>query len=171
MSSFVIYCSKYGSTKTYAEKLAKDLNWEALSYKGFPKNDLMNCDSLVLASNIRMGKMGIRKWARSNSSLILPKCKAILAVGGTESKNQDYYYDAVEKNLAFLKLKKEQIIGLGGRQFVSEYKGFDAFVFKLMAKMIKDSKLKEQILKDKDHMDLKLLDPIIKLLKNEEDHA
>lgn len=171
MASFVIYCSKYGSTKTYAEKLAHDLGWKALSYKGFPKNDLKNCDSLVLASNVRMGKMGIKRWAKANSSLILSKCKAALAVGGTESKNQDYYYDAVEKNLPFLKLKKEQIIGLSGRQFISEYKGFDAFVFKLMSKMIKDPKLKEQILKDKDHMDLKLLDPIVELLKNREDHA
>lgn len=165
MSSFIIYCSKYGATKTYAEKLAKNLGWKALSYKDFPKSDLKNCDALILASNVRMGKIGIKKWAKSNSSFIISKCKAVLAVGGTESKNQDYYYDVVDKNLSFLELKREQIFGLGGRQFISEYRGFDAFIFKMMDKMIKDPKTKENMLKDKDHMDLKLLDPIVEYLK------
>lgn len=71
----------------------------------------------------------------------------------------------VDKNLSFLELKREQIFGLGGRQFISEYRGFDAFIFKMMDKMIKDPKTKENMLKDKDHMDLKLLDPIVEYLK------
>ena len=167
MSGLVIYNSKYGSTKEYAVELAKKMKWEALSYKNVNVGKLNETKEIVLASSVRMGKMKITGWAKNKAGLLKDKCKAVIAVGGTESGKQDYYVEIVEKNLPFLNLKKDQIYGLGGRQIISEMKGFDAFVFKMLDKMMKDDdECKKEILQEVYHMDMKLLVPIVTYLKN-----
>ena len=164
MSSLVIYCSRYGSTENYASELAKKMGWEAVSYKDVNNSMLQTAESIVLASNIRIGKMKLANWAKNRASVLMDKCKAVLAVGGAESSDQDYYIEIVEKNLPFLKLKKEQIFGLGGRQVIADMKGLDAFMFKMLDKVIKDPQEKEKMMKDKDHVDMKLLEPVIAFL-------
>jgi len=167
MSGLVIYSSKYGSTKEYAVELANKMKWEAISYKHVNNEKLDNAETVVLASSVRIGKMKIAGWAKRNAARLKNKCKAVIAVGGTETGKQEYYLDVVEKNLPFLDLKKEQIFGLGGRQIISEMKGFDAFVFKMLDKMMKDDdERKKEILQEVDHMDMKLLEPIVSYLTN-----
>lgn len=165
MSNLVIFSSKYGSTRDYAEELAKKLGWEAVPYRKTGSKMLKEADAVVLASSIRMGKLTISGWAKGKASKLKDKCKAFIAVGGTETGNQDYYLKAVEKDLPSLALKKEQIFGCGGRQMVSEMKGFDSFVFKMLDKMVKDPKEKEEIISDKDHVDMTLIDPIVEFIK------
>ena len=164
MSGLVIYNSKYGATREYAEELAKRLKWEAIPNNKVSNNMLNEAEKIVIAGNIRMGKMKIASWVKGKAALIKSKCKAVIAVGGTEPSKQEYYLEMVEKNLSSLKLKKEQIFGCGGRQIKSNMKGFDAFVFKMLDKMVKDPKEKDDILKDKDHVDMKLLDPVVEYL-------
>ena len=165
MSGFVIYNTKYGATREYAEELAKRLNWEAIPYKNVSGKMLKEAEEIVIAGNVRMGKMKIAAWANGKASVIKNKCKAVIAVGGTEPSKQEYYLEMVEKNLSSLELKKEQIFGCGGRQLISKMKGFDSFVFKMLDKMVKDPKEKEDILKDKDHVDMSLLDPVVEFIK------
>lgn len=165
MASMIIYCSKYGSTKAYAEKIAKDMGWEVRSYKNLKMNELKEAEALVLASNVRIGKMGLKGWSKSHADIIKPKLKAAICVGGASADDQDYYKEVIEKNLDFLDLKKEQVFGLGGRQFISEYKGFDAFLFKMLDKMVKDSKEKKSMLENKDHINMKDVDAIVEYLK------
>jgi len=165
MLNLVIYASKYSSTREYAEELAKRLGWDAVCYKNVSGKMLKEAKEIVLAGNVRMGKMKIAGWVNGKAQILKDKCKAVIAVGGTEPSKQDYYLEMVEKNLPVLGLKKEQIFGCGGRQLISDMKGFDSFVFKMMDKMIKDPKEREDILKDKDHVDMTLLDPVVEYLQ------
>ncbi len=165
MSSMVVYCSKYGSAKNYAEKLAQDMNWVAKAYKRVKRNELKGTDAIVLISNVRIGKMGLKSWVKSNRNIIKPKVKAVICVGGAPVEHQDYYQGVIEENLGFLELKKEQLFGLGGRQVISEYKGFDAFMFKMLDKMIKDPKQKDDMMKDKNHINMKDVNRIVEYLK------
>lgn len=165
MSNLVIYSSKYGSTRDYAHELANMLSWEAVPYRKATNKMLNDADAVVLASSVRMGKLTIAGWVKSKVGILKDKCKAFVAVGGTESDKQDYYLETVEKSIPFLSLKKEQIFGCGGRQVVAEMKGFDSFVFKMLDKMVKDPKEKEEIIGDKDHVDMALLDPIVDYIK------
>jgi menaquinone-dependent protoporphyrinogen IX oxidase len=165
MSGLVIYYSRYGSTQEYAEALAKSMKWEVLSYKNVTAKALKDAESVVLASNVRIGKMGITKFAKRYIKLISSKCKAVIAVGGSERDKQDYYLDIVKKNLFFLGLKNEQIFGLGGRQKLAEMKGMDSLMFKMMDKMMKDSPGKTEMMKEVDHVDIQHIEPIVAYLK------
>lgn len=165
MKGLVIYCSRYGSTREYAEALAEKLSWEAVSYKDVKTKMLSDTEAVVLASNVRIGKMKIAKWAKSKTLILRPKCKAVIAVGGTETGKQEYYLEIVEKNFPFLDLKKEQIFGLGGRQIISDMKGMDSFMFKMMDKMMKDGPEKKEIMQEVDHVDIKHIESIASYLQ------
>jgi len=166
MSNIVIYCSRYGSTKDYAEALAKSMNWEAVSHKHVSATTMKDADAVVLASNVRIGKMGISKLAKRYMDILKTKCKAVIAVGGAERDKQDYYLEVVKKNLSFLSLKDEQIFGLGGRKKMAEMKGMDSFMFKMMDKMVKDSPEKKDMMQEVDHVDIQHIEPIVAYLKN-----
>ena len=165
MSGLVIYCSRYGSTQEYAEALAKSLQGECSSYKNVSAKALKDTEAVVLASNVRIGKMGITKFTKRYSDMLSSKCKAVIAVGGTERDKQDYYLDIVKKNLSFLGLKDEQIFGLGGRQKMAGMKGMDSVLFKIMDKMIKDSPGKTEMMQEVDYVDIQHIEPIAAYLK------
>lgn len=63
MNGLIVYYSHYGSTRAYAETLSGKTGWPAKDAKDTRRSDLHAADAVVLASNIRIGKMGIRKWA------------------------------------------------------------------------------------------------------------
>jgi menaquinone-dependent protoporphyrinogen oxidase len=165
MKGLVIYSSRYGSTREYAEALAEKLGWEAVSYKNVNTKMLNDAEAVALASNVRIGKMKVATWAKSKTSILNSKCKAVIAVGGTETENQKYYLEIVEKNFPFLDLKKEQIFGLGGRQIMSDMKGMDSFMFKMMDKMMKDSPEKREMMQEVDHVDINHIEAIVSYLK------
>lgn len=167
MSGLVIYCSRYGSTQEYAEALAESMKWEAVSYKCVSAISLKDAEAVVLASNVRIGKMGLTKMAKRYSAMLSSKCKAVIAVGGTERDKQEYYLDIVKKNLSFLGLKDEQIFGLGGRQKMAEMKGLDSFMFKMMDKVMKDSPEKTEMMQEVDHVDIQHVEPIVAYLKKQ----
>ncbi|MCF7832694.1 MAG: flavodoxin domain-containing protein [Candidatus Marinimicrobia bacterium] len=165
MSGIIIYSSIYGTTKNYAEKLGELMAWDVLSSKDAKVKDIKNFDTIVLASNIRVGKMGIKKWVNRHQNLLKQKKLLVLAVGGDSADNQKYYRESVLKNLETLGLDDKQIFGLGGRKIRAEFNRKDTFLFNMLDKMVKDPKAKEDILKDVDHVDMSLLDPIADQLK------
>ena len=52
----VIYFSKYGSTKKYAEWIASELNGDIYSIKNIKQNILVNYDTIILGSGLYAGK-------------------------------------------------------------------------------------------------------------------
>lgn len=166
MNGLIVFNSNYGSTRRYAETLSEKTGWPALDMKKAGKQDLGNAGVLVLASNIRIGKMGIRKWAAKHQPRIRGKEIIILAVGGNPSDELEYYCDIGMKNLGFLGIKREQIFGLGGRKIRAKLKGMDAFLFNMLEKISKDNKEREDILRDVDYVNLKDLDKIMAYIEN-----
>ena len=47
MNAIVLYKSKYGSTKTYAKWIAKELSCEAKEAKGVKIDDLLSYDTII----------------------------------------------------------------------------------------------------------------------------
>ncbi len=165
MSGLIVYSSVYGTTKTYAEKLGELLGWPVQSCSETKSKQLNDKQKLVVASNIRIGKLGAKKWISKNKKALGSIDLMILAVGGEKAENQTYYKESVRKNLDFLNLSDEQIVGLGGRKIRADFNRKDTFLFNMLDKMVKDPKDKEDILKDVDHVDMSLLDPIAERLK------
>ncbi|MDD3715800.1 MAG: flavodoxin domain-containing protein [Candidatus Marinimicrobia bacterium] len=167
MKGMIVYYSKYGSTRAYAELLADKTGWTARAIKTASKKELMDADVLVLASLIRIGKMPIRKWAKSHASALKKKHLIILATGGNPASEKDYYKQNILKNLGFLNLKPEQCFGLGGRKIRAEMKGMDAFMFNMLEKLPAGPEERDDILRDVDHFDPAGLDRVLDYMKDQ----
>jgi menaquinone-dependent protoporphyrinogen IX oxidase len=88
--TMVMYYSKYGSTKTYAEWIASELNGDIYSIKDVNKNIPENYDTIILGSGLYAGKIeGINLIkdnyeALKNKRLVLFTC-GLADCGKTEN--------------------------------------------------------------------------------------
>lgn len=167
MKGIIVYYSKYGSTRTYAELLAEKTGWTAKAMNAVSKKEMNDADTLVLASLIRIGKMPIRKWAKSHAAALKKKHLVVLATGGNPASEQEYYRQNIAKNLGFLHLKPEQCFGLGGRKIRAQMKGMDAFMFNMLEKLPAGPAEVEDILRDVDHFDPAGLDNVLDYIKDQ----
>ncbi len=165
MSGNIVYYSTYGSTKQYAEILAQKLQWPLYSWKEAKSRTLIHSDIVVMASNIRIGKLKIRKWARKHRGILRDKALYVLAVGANAPDEQDYYIETAMKSLDFLDLKRENIFGLGGIKHLSELKRTDAFLFRVLDKIIREGTMEREILLDADHFNPQDLNPVVMHIK------
>jgi menaquinone-dependent protoporphyrinogen IX oxidase len=165
MQGIIVYYTTYGTTRDYAEALALKMGWKAVPYKKAGRSDVLGADIFVLASNIRAGRMKLRSWAKKHKAFLKRKKCIFLAVAAASPDNQAYFQETVKKNFEFLEPKEESIFGLGGRKILAEMNKKDKFLFKMLDKMIKDEKEKEEILRDVDNYDSTMLEPVIACLQ------
>ena len=64
--TLVVYASKQGSTRQYAEWIAQDLSARAIPFAHARPADLEAADTVVLGSAVRMGSLILGKWIKEN---------------------------------------------------------------------------------------------------------
>ena len=57
VKTLIVYFSKYGTTKEYAEWIAKELNGDIYSINKFNENILNNYDTIIIGSGLYAGKV------------------------------------------------------------------------------------------------------------------
>ena len=57
VKSLIVYFSKYGTTKEYAEWIAQELNGDIYSINNFKENTLNNYDTIIIGSGLYAGKV------------------------------------------------------------------------------------------------------------------
>ena len=68
--SLIVYFSKYGTTKEYAEWIAQELNGDIYSINNFKENTLNNYDTIIIGSGLYAGKVkGINLLIKNYESL------------------------------------------------------------------------------------------------------
>ena len=70
VKSLIVYFSKYGTTKEYAEWIAQELNGDIYSINNFKENTLNNYDTIIIGSGLYAGKVkGIDLLIKNYESL------------------------------------------------------------------------------------------------------
>lgn len=99
MNTIVIYKSKYGSTKKYAEWIAEDLNCEAIDAKKINANDLQGYDRIVYGGGLYAEVINGAHLIVKNAEKLKNKKIAVFSTGITPLDCRDYYDKLViEKN-------------------------------------------------------------------------
>lgn len=145
MTGIILYHSKYGSTRSYSEKLAKKLQWPVYEYRSFMKGDIAGAECIILASDVLAEQLKISAWAKKRQQELSSKTILFMPVGSTPETNMDYYVNAVTKAFPFLKVKPETVFPLQGRKVFSEMSGLHRFMMKKMINMIKDPEIKTKL--------------------------
>ena len=79
--TLVIYHSKTGFSKRYAQWLAEDLGCQALPFRDRKSVDISKYDTVILAGGLYAGQMSGLKWLKSQLPALAGKRLAAVAVG------------------------------------------------------------------------------------------
>lgn len=121
MNAIVVYKTKYGSTKTYAEWIAEELGCEAVDAKSVKIEDLQKYDTIIygggLYAEIINGVILITK----NMDKLEGKKIIVYSTGITPLKYREYYDKMVlEKNFKPEILEKIKVYNFLGKMIIDE---------------------------------------------------
>jgi menaquinone-dependent protoporphyrinogen IX oxidase len=109
----VMYFSKYGSTKKYAEWIASELNGDIYNIKNVKQNILENYDTIILGSGLYAGKIEGINIIINNYETIKDK-KLIIFTCGLADYNKTENINNINKRL-------EKIIPVNIRENIKIY--------------------------------------------------
>ena len=145
--AIVIYTSKRGSTKQYAEWIAEDLGCEAvaLSDVDFRQTDLYDYDCIVYGGWIRgSGIVDFNKFAKHLDADLM---KRLIVFGvGFADETADNYAQVWGYSIGKIDPKNENgsiLYILGGKYDPAAVTGFESFLMKIMRKVLVSGSTKD----------------------------
>ncbi len=138
MNAVVIYSSKYGTTKTCAEKIAQGLNNANLAdIKKIKGIDLSAYDTVIIGSSIRMGQINkkIKIFCEHNTEELIKKNLGLFICSGMEENvNKDFNVNFEKKLLQNCTYKS----WLGGEIDLKKARGIDKIIVGMVVKMFEN---------------------------------
>jgi len=144
--TLIIYFSKYGTTKKYAEWIAEELSGDICSINDFKQDTLNNYNTIILGSGLYAGKIeGMNVFIKNyetlkNKKLVLFTCGL---ADYSKAENKNSIYKRIEKELPEEIIKKLKIFYLRGG---ISYKNL-SLKHRIMMWMLKKMTLKNNISK------------------------
>ena len=160
MKGIIIYKSNYGSTKQYAQWISEETGYEALELKKVKKNSIKDCDVVIVGSPIIAGQPLITKWIQKKWPLFEGKKIALYTTSGAKAEDpllQKSFNSSFDQIIT----SKVKYFPQGGRMIFSDLKPIDKFLMNIGKKIEKDPKVKEEMDKDKDHINRDGIKPIL----------
>jgi menaquinone-dependent protoporphyrinogen IX oxidase len=137
MAGLVIYKSKYGATRQYAQWIGNDLNFPVVEASEVDKEKLRKTDTVIIGSSIYIGKAIIRRWLRMNKNLLAGKKVYLFFVCGTPLNKHDqlkkYLADSVPAEIR----KTGHFVFLPGKLEYKRLSWLDRFLLKAGARLNK----------------------------------
>jgi menaquinone-dependent protoporphyrinogen IX oxidase len=94
----VIFRSRYGSTRAYAEALAADLGGEALECKTISAKDLGSYDTIVFGGGLYAGSIGGISLITRNWKKLKNKRVVVFTVGLSDPAKPGHFNSILERN-------------------------------------------------------------------------
>lgn len=91
MNTIVVYKSKYGSTKQYAEWIASEIGCEAVEARGIKIEDLLNYDAIVFGGGLYAEMIAGITLISKNTDKLKSKKVAVFTTGLTPLDCREYY--------------------------------------------------------------------------------
>ncbi len=121
MNAIVIYKTKYGSTKTYAEWIAEELGCSAVEAKGIKAEDLEKYDTLIYGGGLYAEVINGVSLITKNIDRLKGKKLVVYSTGLTPPEYREYYDKLViEKNFKSEASKKIKVFNFLGRMIIDE---------------------------------------------------
>lgn len=164
MKGIVVYESKYGSTKAYAEEIGRETGFDVLTPKQVKKHQLEDSEVVVLGSWIFAGKPVIKKWITKKWAVLKDKKLLLFTTSGAE-KDDPELMKAYEANMEPEYRDRLNYFPMGGRFAMDQLTGLDRFFMNLGVKMETDPEVKAEMTQTKDHVNLEHLDAVFNYLR------
>jgi len=121
MKSIVLYRTKYGSTKSYADWIAEELSCEAKDAKGVKCEDLMEYDTIILGGGLYAEVIAGVSLITKNIDKLSGKKLIVFTTGLTPTDCREYYDGMViEKNFKGDIKEKVKVFNFPGKMLIDE---------------------------------------------------
>lgn len=121
MSTVVVYKSKYGSTKTYAEWIAEDLGCEAIDAKNVKIDDLLKYDTIIYGGGLYAEIINGVILLTKNMNKLEGKKLIVYTTAITPLKYREYYDEMViKKNFSDDIKDKFKVYNFMGKMIIDE---------------------------------------------------
>ncbi len=121
MKAIVVYQSKYGSTKAYAEWIAEELACEAVNVKNVKLEDLLPYDTIVYGGGLYAENIAGLTLITKNLERLQGKKIAVYTTGITPLDCREYYDKLVfEKNFKGKDMSYIRVYNFLGKMILSE---------------------------------------------------
>ena len=121
MKAIVIYKSKYGSTKAYAEWIAEELGCKAVDAKQIKIDDLAEYDTIIYGGGLYAEEIAGVTIITKNIEKLIDKKLIVYTTGITPLDCRDYYDKMVmEKNFKGDMASKVRVFNFLGKMVMSE---------------------------------------------------
>ncbi len=121
MNAIVIYKTKYGSTKTYAEWIAEELSCKAVDAKQVKIDDLKEYDTIIYGGGLYAEVIAGVTLITKNMEKLFGKKLIVYTTGITPLDCRDYYDKMVmEKNFKGDIASKVKVFNFLGKMVMSE---------------------------------------------------
>ena len=121
MNTIVIYKSKYGSTKAYAQWIAEEIGCSAVDVKSIKADELSKYDTIIYGGGLYAEMIGGINFITKNFDKIKDKKIVVFTTGLTPPSCREYYDKyVVEKNFKPNMAQKIKIFNFPGKMIVDE---------------------------------------------------
>lgn len=141
MSTVVVYKSKYGSTKAYAQWIAEELGCEAVEMKKVKIDNLMKYDKIVYGGGLYAEMIAGIALITKNFDKLADKKIAIFSTGITPLDCREYYDgEVMEKNFKNGLPDNAKVFNFMGKMILEEMNFADRTAIKMLKKVMSGRK-------------------------------
>lgn len=139
MNAIVIYKSKYGATKTYAQWIAEELNCEAVDFKNVKINDILKYDTVILGGGLYAEMIAGATLITKNIDKLSGRKLIIYTTGLTPLDCREYYDKLVfEKNFKDVDMTNIKVYNFLGKMIIDELSLPHKMAIKALKKLMSD---------------------------------
>ncbi|MBR5129250.1 MAG: hypothetical protein IKU67_04260 [Firmicutes bacterium] len=171
----VIYKSKHGSTRQYAEWIGEELDCPVIDSKNFNKKDFDNYDNIIFGGCVQAGGIQGFELIKKSMKNRLQGKKVVTFAVGLNVMQKETRMQLREINFDKWYVEKMTCYYCPGAYKLEEIKGIDAGIMKMMVKMLEgkepsevtedDKKLLDAVKNGANYVDKKYIEPIVNEFK------
>lgn len=121
MNAVVVYRSKYGSTKAYAEWISEELGCDIFEYKEIKIDDLLKYDTIIYGGGLYAEVINGVYLLTKNMDKLKGKKIAVYSTGITPLEYREYYDKLViQKNFTPEMLEQIKVFNFMGKMILEE---------------------------------------------------
>lgn len=160
MTALIIYDSKYGATRQYAEWLSTALHTPVMKSKEVTSATIEKADLLLLGTPVYYGKFRLAKWLKKYEPELRLKKMIFFIVGGTSDSEEIERNKSVKVSIPNSLLLQSEIYFLKGRLIHSQLSFADRLMMKMAGMRLKDPGKKKAMNTDLDGVSPEELKPV-----------
>lgn len=159
----VIYSSKYGSTKRYAENISNKLEIKNVAIEEVTNSMLSDYSTIIFGFSIYAGMLRKKLFLKKNAEILNSK-KVIVFTSGITPLNNDKYFDELKtRELDVSGVNVDEVFHFRGNIDYKKLSFFDSLIIKMIWSATR-KKTENELTKD----DKKMLDTYGKVLDYED---